>query len=260
MTTDSHPGELALRRYRIDELPADARQPVAAHVAGCSHCRVALEELDAEHRHFEAAVPFERFVGGVERAAKPVRVSRGAWQQGLAAAAGLAVVLVSGSLLLGPNHDVLGGRAVSWNRLKGGASVELVVQGADGGLQREASSSDPEELAPGEHVRIGFDPGGHHFVSALSIDEEGVVTPLYPATGASVYMPTRRGIQYLPESLEFTGDGLERVVVFLMDDAVEMDALTRAASDAFERAHGNLSEMKTLSAPGDQFSYILLKP
>ncbi|MBX7101548.1 MAG: ACP synthase, partial [Myxococcaceae bacterium] len=67
----SHPGELTLRQI----LAQDASAELVAHAAACEQCKVRLKALEDEQRRFEAAIPFERFAAGVERAARTPRTA-----------------------------------------------------------------------------------------------------------------------------------------------------------------------------------------
>ena len=73
--------------------------------------------------------------------------------------------------------------------------------------------------------------------SSLSIDDRGEVTPLYPEQGAS--LAAGRGAasatRYLPDSLELTGAGIERIIVVLSDQPIDVEAARRAARAAYER-------------------------
>ncbi len=247
----AHVGELKLRRFRAGELPPEDAGAIVAHTQDCGECRAKLRGFDEEQRGFETAIPFERFAAGVERAARrPDR--RGGSLRWLApvlsVAAALAVVLTAAPLV-----------KERPNRTKGGAEVVLLV-GSDGhGPQREAAVQTPEPLSAGERVRIGYKAGGHRFVAAVSVDAQGEVTALYPERGPSLPLNESEQLQYLPSSLEFTGKGLERVVVLLGDEPLDVGAVSEAARAAFQRA-GGLAGMGPLQLPGEQFSRTVLKP
>jgi hypothetical protein len=254
MTGSPHIGELGLRRHRAGEaLPADR----LAHLASCAECRARGKALDDEQRRFEHEVSFDRFAAGVERAARGDRAKprrrpalRG-WMLApvLAAAASLVFMVTFVPNRPGPN------------RTKGGAGITVRVAGG-GGAQRTAAAAAPEALAPGERVRIGYDPGDHRFLLALSIDDRGAVTPIYPEAGRSlpVLAGTGGATRYLPDSLELTGAGKERLVVVLSDAPVEVEAARRAARAAYDRAKGDLLRLPPLELPGEQFQRTFIKP
>jgi hypothetical protein len=137
----------------------------------------------------------------------------------------------------------------------------VVVAPAGGGPQRRASPNpaSPEALAHGERVRIGYTPGDHRYLTSISIDDRGEVTPLYPEAGRSLPISGREQ-QYLPESIEFTGTGTERLVVVLSDEPLDVEEVKRAAQKAFDEAHGEVSRVDRLDLPGEQFHRTFLKP
>lgn len=253
-----HIPELALRQFRIAELDAAAQASGQRHLSGCSSCRSRLQALEQEQRAFEAEIPFERFVGGVNRAARarpPLGfLARPTWlRPALSLAAVFAILAAAGPLLLAS-------RPRAHHRTKGAAAVEVRVSTGENGPQRVATPGAPEALARGERVRIGVLPEGHRYLVAVSVDAGGKVTPLYPETGVGVAVSPSSTMQYLPGSLEFTGPGLEDVVVVLTDAPLTVETLAGAASAAYGRAHGDLHALGRLEVGGEQFQQLLLKP
>jgi len=276
--TSRHVGDLLLRRLRAGELAGAQKADAAAHVAGCADCGRRLDGLAAEQRAFEEAISFDRFAAGVERAtrvphptakrrawARPtsmrsffIATGVGALASAFALALGLRPLIDSGGLrpLIGGDHVI--------NRVKGStrASVTIRIGAGDTGPQRNAQLGALEPLASGERLRIGVEPGRHRYVFAISLDDKGDVTPIYPEAGTSLFVPQRPGIQYLPDSIELTGTGTERVVVLLTDDPLEIDGIRRAAAAAFAKAGGKLDAMPdlTVAVPSEQFHGMFLKP
>ncbi len=258
MSTDTHVGDLKLRRLHGGELAGPDGEADRAHAGACAECGSRLRALADEQRRFEAQIPFERFAAGVERAArtqrtKPAPATRRLFPL-MAVAAG-CLVSVSAYTLLESGNPGFGG-----NRTKGAAGIDVVVAGPSNGPQRHASAEAPEALGPGERVRIGVQAGAHRFVSSVSIDEKGTVTPLYPEVGKSLPAGPGRQELFLPGSVEFTGKGAERLVVVLSDEALDVEAVARAAKGAYERANGDLTKLGRLEVPGEQFHRTFLKP
>ncbi len=261
-----HVGEHALRRLRVGELPDADAQAARAHTLGCGHCRARLRALDEEQQAFQARISFDRFEAGVRRAARPRRdvPAPGAtrWLYPAMAVAALALLVVGAGPLTAALTDPTG--TVGPNRLKGsGAYVELRISQGEDGPQRAASVDGEEPLSSGERVRIGYRPGDRRYVLALSVDETGEVSPLYPEAGESlgVELPSDPdGTAWLPESLEFYGDGAERVVVVLTDEPLSLEDAAAAAARAFDVAGGDVTRLPSLDLPGDQFHRTLLKP
>lgn len=244
-----HPGELTLRRLLAGEALAEAQ----AHAAACEACAAKLKAFEDEQRRFEAEIPFERFAAGVERAARTPRQARPGWpwtvRVGLALAATLAVA-VGAKLTVG---------GAPTTHLKGGAGVEVVVAGA---TQRVASVDPltPEALAPGERVRLGVVADGWRYVAVVSVDERGEVTAIYPEAGPSLALRGGREAEYLPDSVEFTGQGLERVVVVMTGAPVAVEDVVKALRTRYDEAHGDLMHLQPLALPGEEFQRTFLKP
>jgi len=248
-----HIGELALRRHRSGEAVAGERAAIAAHTSACSDCRARLVAFDDEQRRFEQAISFDRFAAGVERAARGPR-RRGRSVPVVALVAPMLAVAAAIALTVSFRP-----RAPE-NRIKGGAGMTVRIAGATG--QRDARGSGAEPLARGDRLRVGYAAGDHRYVLALSVDDLGAVTPLYPESGSS--LPVADGApsatRYLPDSVELTGAGLERVVVVLSDEPIEVEAARRAARAAFDRADGDVTHLSPLGLAGEEFSRIFAKP
>jgi hypothetical protein len=258
---ESHVGELALRRFRAGE----ALPEVEGHASACADCRARLKALDDEQRRFEQDISFDRFAAGVERA------SRSAEAPGRAPRVARTLRFAHTLRLMVPTLSLAAGVALfvttserPHNNIKGAhAGAEITVRVAAGdGPQRTAAVNAPEALAPGERVRIGYRAGGHRYLLSLSVDDRGQVTPLYPEAGRSVAVGKVVGAapSYLPDSIEFTDAGTERLFVILSDQPIDVDAARRAARAAFERAKGDILHMPALELPGEQFQRTFIKP
>lgn len=250
MSPTPHPGLLTLRRALIDE-PLD--EPTSRHLTACDACAERLATLRAEQRRFEAEVPFERFAEGVERAARrlPTRRASSPFRALSALAAGLVAVVGTGLWVRAPSTPV---------RLKGGADVQLIISaGADRG-QRVASADPlvPEPLARTERVRLGVTPASWRFVLVLSVDANGEVTPVY-ASGTHSLALGGASPEFLPDSLEFTGQGLEHLVIVFSDRALEVDVVADQLRRRYREAGGDVTKLGPLDVPGEQFHRTFLK-
>ena len=262
---ENHVGELALRRLRAGEALAD----VETHASACADCRARLKGFDEEQRRFEQEISFDRFAAGVERAARRSEVPRSevprreAPRSAPRTARSLRFMIPTLSLAAGiALFATMSGRERGHNGIKGGAADITVRVAAGDGPQRTAAVNAPEALAPGERVRIGYHAGSHRYLLSLSIDERGLVTPLYPEAGRSVALGKVVGAapSYLPDSIEFTDAGAERLFVILSDQPIDVDAARRAARASFERAKGDILHMPALDLPGEQFQRTFIKP
>ena len=248
-----HIGELALRRHRAGETPAAEGAAIAAHATACPDCRARLQALDDEQRRFEEAISFDRFAAGVERAARTARPRR----RSVPLVAVVAPVLAMAAAIA---LTVSFRPRAPENRIKGGAGMTVRIAGAAG--QRDARTSGAEPLTSGDRLRVGYVPGEHAYVLSLSVDDHGEVTLLYPEHGASLPVAdgARSATRYLPDSLELTGAGLERVIVVLSDEPIEVEAARRAARTAVDRVGGDLTRLAPLGLPGEEFSRTFAKP
>jgi hypothetical protein len=250
----SHVAELALRCYRAGEFAAAACAEVDRHLASCPACRAKMRVLVEEQRAFEREIPFERFAGGVERAQRvPRQRPRRAWTLGLSgvvAAAAVALFLVRVS---SPVH----------NRSKG-SSVEATVRiaSAANSAQRNAPPGSHEMLEPGDRIRLGYKTADPRYLAAISVDDGGEVTPLYPEAGPAISVPTTPETVYLPDSVEFTGAGRERVFLFLARTPFDLEAAKQAVKTAHQAAKGDLSAFPNPAFAGGQdvFSWLFRKP
>ncbi|MFL5320529.1 MAG: ACP synthase, partial [Myxococcaceae bacterium] len=230
---------------------------VKRHAGECAACRAKLRGIEEEQAKFEQTISLERFRAGVERAARgnsgAPRSPTGIFVMAAAAAVALFVVPIAAIKASGPYST--GG-----NGIKGGTAVELHIAGANNGPQRVGAKSVPELLAPGERVRIEYEPGDHRYLAAVSVDEQGEVTPLYPENGPALKVEPSTHKGYLPDSIEFTGKGAETVVVLFTDAPIDMKDVVSAAKDAYERGEKDVQKLPDLYLPGEQVHRTVIKP
>ena len=248
----THLTEWTLRRLHAGELAGPESQQAQAHVSSCTRCQGMLKGLAANQARFEAEIPFERFSAGVERAlrgpsSEPSRPPINGLLVAVAATVLLAVMVRP--LLSQP----------PMNRLKGGATAELRV-GGEGVDPRPVPPGATEALERDERVRLGYVAGEHRYVLAVSVDEAGEVTALYPATGPSLPVEAGPGTHWLPDSLDFYGSGLERVVVVLSDKPLLVEAVQDAARRAWESSGRNVATLPSLGVEGEEIHWLLRKP
>lgn len=265
--TAEHVPALKLRRFFVGESLGDEHAAVAAHTQSCSECRGRLRQLEEEQSRFFSAVSADRFAAGVERAARvPRPTPRPATGKSFFTFMSLGFVATCFALYLGvkPMLDgKLDGRTGAGtshrNSIKGAAGVSVRIAAARAASQREATAEGEETLLSGERVRVGYDPKAHGFIFVFSVDDHGRVSSLYPEAGKSLPVVNGQGIRYFPDSLEFTGAGLERLVVTLSDEPLSPQQVQQAAEVAFRQAGGDVSKMGTVTLPGEQFHRLFRK-
>ena len=273
-----HFGELKLRQLVAGELRGEEHDAVTTHVAGCVGCGRRVEAVRAEQGAFERQISFDRFAAGVERAsrvpapapparwwARPANTTSFLGMFGLGAVvATAALVITARPLFEQARVRTAANEARGTNHIKGGDHdrplVTVRVAPPDDGAQRTAAVNGVEALGVGERLRIGVRAAGRRYLFAISVDDQGVVTPLYPEVGISVALPPAAELQYLPDAIELTGRGRERLVVVLTDEPTEIDIIKRAVAVAFEKAKGDLAQLPDLVLDGDQFHRMFLKP
>ena len=258
---NEHIGELTLRRRRAGEALGPDGPAIEAHATSCSDCRARIRALDDEQRRFEQEISFDRFAAGVERAARGASKAKSrrpilnTWLAPMIAVAACMVAMVT----FIPRSNMTEPQ-MSANRTKGGAGITVRVAGVDG--QRNARVDSTEPLARGERLRIGYQPGTHRYLLALTIDDRGVVQALSPEQGRSLTVPdgADKATRYLPGSWELDGSGVERIIVVLSDQPIDVATAIRAARAAYDKAGGNLARMPSLELPGEQFVRAFAKP
>ncbi|MEO5768588.1 MAG: hypothetical protein ABIS92_09590 [Polyangia bacterium] len=158
--------------------------------------------------------------------------------------------------------------------VSGAAVLVRVISPGDAGkpgdavAQRIVATPAPWALAVGERIRIAVQPGSFRFLFVFSIDEKGVVSPLFPDSGESLALPGHavggapNAMQLLPETLELTGKGAaaERLVILLTDQPLSPGVVQRAAVAAFQSAGRDLERFPRLALPGEQFHRLFIKP
>jgi hypothetical protein len=252
--TSGHLAEIALRRYRAGELAEHESAETDRHLTACAPCRSKLRLLIEEQRTFEREVPFERFAGGVERACRvPRQRPRRLWLACLGGAmAAAAVVLFLVHTPSSGNH-----------RLKG-VSVEATVRvaSASASAQRSVPPGSQEVLEPGDRIRFGYRTAEPRYLAALSVDEHGEITMLYPESGPALAVGATDQTIYLPDSLEFTGIGREKVFLFMARKSFDSAAAKKAVKTALESAKGDLGLLPSPTFSGGQqvFSWLFRKP
>jgi hypothetical protein len=249
-----HLAELRLRCFRAGEFSPEESVETERHLGSCAPCRSRLRTLVEEQRAFEHEIPFERFAGGVERARRVPRPRpRRLWFAGVggALAAAAVVLLLARAPAPGPN------------RAKGG-SVEatLRVASADASSQRIVPPGSQEILEPGARVRLGYRTAEPRYLAAVSVDDDGEITQLYPQAGPALSVGPTAHTVFLPDSLEFTGTGREKVFLFLARTPFDSAAAREAVKRARESAKGDLAALPNPSFAGGQqvFSWLFRKP
>lgn len=252
MTTcdPSHITELMLRRYRAGELDPQTHGRVEDALGASSQLRSKLQALVDEQDAFENEIPFQRFVGGVQRAQKQLRRPRRAWLYPSGAA--LAMAAAALMLLVRPHDDKA--QTTFSNRSKGdGDAVAAFVHVAGASVASRVSEAGvPVFLQPGDRVRLelrrqSLPPAAYHFV-VVSLDGEGEATALYPEEGGSLAWPQALSSYLLPDALAFDGEGRETLFVALSPQPFAVKTVQEGLRRAW-RKHAGLDAISAKDLP-----------
>jgi hypothetical protein len=264
-----HLAELRMRRLRVGELSVADAGAAKQHLDECAACRLRLEGLESEERAFSQAIAYPRFAGGVERAARVPRPEHRPGRRSVIYAAALGCAAAAAFLLVfrqggdggtdGPG--LYGGPE---NRTKGGASVDVSVRVAsgDGRAQRSAAPGSTTPLAPGERLRIGYFVPGTRYLLAVTIDDAGTMSPVFDEGGDSHLVAATKAMTFLPDSIELTGAGHERLFLFVSQTPFPGAVVQAALREALNKARGDLAAMESprVSADMTGHSWLFRKP
>lgn len=250
----NHLGELALRRFSAGEFSPERCTEVEQHISSCPVCRNKLRAIADEQRDFQHAIPFERFAGGVERARRvPRSRPRSLWSLGVAGALAAAAVAV-----------FFGGFPTrSRNAIKGTTvDATLRIASASASAQRIAPPGSHEMLEVGDRIRLGYRTAEARYLAAVSVDERGEITPLYPERGPALSVAATQETVYLPDSFELTGAGREKIFMFLARSPFDLQTAKQAVVDGFRAGKGDLDALPNPTFAGGQhvFSWSFKKP
>ncbi len=244
--------QAALAKLRAGELDDEAAARTRSHLSSCALCLREMDRLEQEEQQFRKEVSLAGFRRRQERKQAAHARRRWAGPAGLAIAASLL-----GVLALGPLRDLL--KPTPRNQLKGTSpALELYVGGA--GARPRVAVPD-EQLSPGEKIRVAIraPSASDGYVVVISVDEAGEATALYPETGESLPSDPGAGSHLLPDSVELTGQGFEKVIAVFSARPLRVDQVLEAARAELSRA-GSLRAMSPLPVGSTESSQLLRKP
>jgi hypothetical protein len=228
--------DFALDRLKTGDLePLAERERISLHLGGCERCRARLATL--------AAVVAPSFdFSGVKPAPPGRSWRRHAWWLAPVAAAAMA-------LLIPWRSPGVRGKGGGWQ-------LGVVARDPNG---RVGGVSPGATLSPGDHLRFEVSAPADAFVSVISLDAAGAVTPFVPATGTTVAV--RAGQRRLLDGAVRLDDSLgpERLLLLACPRPVPIDALVAAGRTALAQARGRIAEVKELDPACTQTSFWIRK-
>ena len=113
----------------------------------------------------------------------------------------------------------------------------------------------------GSHVRVE-QADGDGYLAVVYIDAAGSVTAIYPENGTALPVTGQRGMTYLPDALEFTGHGDERLFFLLTAGPMTVDMVKAAAQTTYARSDGDLRRASSLGFPATvaEYTWLIRKP
>jgi len=273
----------ALERYLAGEFADVEHRQVEAHLAACSRCRDIVDAIRREQTEFQAQVPFERFYADLEarlvhagRTSADMSSSSGsarwtararAWVDRVVRGFSVpqwagAVVAVAALVVLAPYFLDQGGD-LDGVRVKapsvGPGPLEVVLL-RDGRIS-EAVSGDV--FHPGDRLQFRVTPGSWRYLHLVSLDDQGRLTPFYPADGAPSLLLRGDAEQLLPDAIElddFVGE--ERIFAIFSAEPLPFEEIERAAGALVAREGLPLDLERLLELPVDgtaQTSFLMIK-
>jgi hypothetical protein len=231
--------DFSLDRFRLGELEGSAEsERGSAHLGACTQCRTRMAELEAV-----AAPAIDLGATLAIPAMQPGKrwPRRTLWLAPLLAAAAVAALVPWGR----PSVRAKGG----------GWQLGVVTQHDDG---RVARVSPGAALLPGDRLRFEVAAPADAFVSVISLDARGAVTPFVPATGDAIAI--RPGRQLLDGAVRLDDAvGDERIMLVACPRAVAIAEVVAAGRAALARTQGRAANLGPLDLPCTQTSFWIRK-
>jgi hypothetical protein len=182
MNADTGVPDILLERYRLNELPNDEADRLAALLAHDSRLRERLAALEASDEEMSrGGLPNRVEAGARRKLARTGAPWRRAmyWAIPVVGAAALLAIAVARNTAP-PNRPAAPGSAEQTDRIKGlTPALALYRRTAEG----SETLADGAVARQGDLIRIGYRPAGHSYGAIVSIDGAGNVTMHLPPSG-----------------------------------------------------------------------------
>jgi hypothetical protein len=227
--------KLGIAALMTGDLPPAKEKVLREHLESCETCRKYANLLHEEKREFLSRYPFESM--HQHHGATVYRFPSYKYVYALAATIILAIV---GSTYLYRNPA----QQEMAMRTKGGAgageAIRCVVKKLDGSIEQRSTSV----YHPGERIQCIYSTAARNAFILLSIDEKGVLSTYFPASGDSSILLERGTDIPLPSSILLDNYlGRELFIAMFSKKPVPVSPLKEKVLDAFNRC-GSLDSLK----------------
>jgi hypothetical protein len=241
--------DLSLDRLALDELAADERGTVTAHLAGCADCAAASARLIEDRSVFAREVAVANLAADALSRAQP-RPARRAWRW-LVAPLGLLAVGAAGLALFARPADF---------RSKGDFSLSPYV------LHPESASDGTlhlgEPLHPGDRLQFRYNGGKGGHLAVVAVDSTGKVSVYYPPGPLAAPVEPGHDVP-LSSAVELDGTLGREVIVGVRCDGpipvAEIASAMRKAADAARARGVAATELGPLGLPCAETRYQIAK-
>jgi hypothetical protein len=235
MSADHRVPDILLERYRLNELPKDEADRMAARLGQDARLRERLAALEASDEELRRGSMAERLEQGTRRklaeaGAKPRRASL-YWALPAMAAAVVVVIAVAARTAPPPAD---GQPAAAEDRVKGiGPALALYRRTAEG----SETLADGAVARKGDLIRVGYRAAGRSYGAIVSIDGGGSVTMHLPPAGDRAAPLKHEPTVLLEQAYELDDAPLWERFYFIAGDApFDIAPVMQAARDAAARA------------------------
>ena len=239
MNADTGVPDILLERYRLNELPNDEADRLAALLAHDSRLRERLAALEASDEELRGSGVPDRLEAGARRkladaGKKPAR-SAMYWAFPVFGAILVAITVarnVAPPDIGEPERPSIAGP----DRIKGFAPALALYRRT---AQGSETLADGAVARQGDLIRIGYRPAGHSYGAIVSIDGAGNVTMHLPPTGARAAALKHEPTVLLDQAYELDdAPGWERFYFVAGDAPFDVATVMQAARDAAAHRSG----------------------
>jgi hypothetical protein len=264
MSADNRIPDVLLERYRLNELPMDEADRMAARLGQDARLRDRLAALEASDEELRGGTLPDRLEEGMrrtlaERGAGPRR-SSAYWAVSAVAAAAIVVIAVVARTATPPAARSAAAQpppGVAEDRVKGlRPALALYRRTAEG----SETLADGAVGRKGDLIRVGYRAAGRSFGAIVSIDGGGSVTLHLPPAGDRAAALKREATVLLDQAYELDNAPLWERFYFIAGDApFEVAPVMQAARDAATKHAGSPPAGLALPRGLEQSSFTLQK-